>query len=360
MKARRVLAVLIAAVAVVACDATAGPSTTSTTEARPDSTTSTAVTPTAPPTTLAPETTTTSSASVEEWVVPVASQVPASWTEALLLAYGEGEEMLGSSPGGEGLTLGPDYGAQAPDGTWWFIDVAKQRLAHFDQSGGYLGEVSIPPRLLSQGVYLQYQIPHVLADGTVVAQQLGSESTTLLVVRDGEPATVTVPRRFRLHVDDGQLLYGFGDDDQLLSVDPTTGAATEVDWFTSQAGSRYRIDLEDGAIRIRLPDADVDTTVPLLGGNGAGRLHTWIEVATGADGTIHLLVLAINEADESTQLAGYAAIAADGTLSPMEGMRDPFSPADPGSPAHLGVAYGSETPWLMFIDPEGARVYLRD
>lgn len=65
------------------------------------------------------------------------------------------------------------------------------------------------------------------------------------------------------------------------------------------------------------------------------------------------------DSGEGGNLAGFLTISPDGVVSPMEPSRDPFSPSDPGSPAHLGVRPGSDVPWLMFIDTDGVRVYER-
>jgi hypothetical protein len=293
---------------------------------QPEITTSTPTTvpdPTAPPT-APPE--------VTEWILPVASEVPDTWTEAFVIPYGGAVDLLGSAPGGEGLTLGPEYGAQAPDATWWILDSAKRRLAHVDEIGRFLDAVAVPTSMLAHGTYFQYQLPRVLADGTVVAQRLGSNSTDLLELRSGTLRIVTVPGLFVTRADDGTRLFGFDDASNLMSVDPSSGRLAEVDWFRTQTGARYRIDVVDSGLRIQLPDTGVDETVAIAGSNGQGKVHPSLEIATGIDGAIHLLVLGINESAESTQLAGYATIAPDGTLSPIEGMRDPFSVADPGSP----------------------------
>ncbi len=37
--------------------------------------------------------------------------------------------------------------------------------------------------------------------------------------------------------------------------------------------------------------------------------------------------------------------------------RNPLTPSDPGSPAHLGAAFGADQPWLMIIDTDGVRIY---
>lgn len=52
---------------------------------------------------------------------------------------------LGTAPGGDSgsLDIGPEYGAPGPDGTWWFLDAAKARIAHYDSAGRYLDQVRI-------------------------------------------------------------------------------------------------------------------------------------------------------------------------------------------------------------------------
>jgi hypothetical protein len=72
---------------------------------------------------------------VERVVVPAASsRLPKAWREVFVVPYGAGVERLGTARGGRGrkLRTGPEYGAPAADGSLWFLDVAKQRLARYD------------------------------------------------------------------------------------------------------------------------------------------------------------------------------------------------------------------------------------
>jgi hypothetical protein len=347
--------------AVAACSPEEGAGTTTTitsTTAAP----STSTTPTidATTTTVA-ATTTTTGLPVEEWELAVATDVmPEGWTLAFEIPYGEADEQLGTAPGGENLMLGPDYGAQGPDGTWWILDGAKKRLAHYDENGTYLDAVVLPEDLLAQGIYFQYQLPHVLADGTLVATRLVGESTDLLRLIDGEPTIGNVDGTYLIRTDDGNSLYGFDLENRLYAIDPLAPAATTTDWFLTQTGAQYAISVDGTDIVVELPDAGMTTTLPLTSPLGPEPVHASIEVATGADGVIHLFLLGISEADESVQLAGYATVGADGTPTAMEPMINPFTPADPGSPGHLGVAYGSSTAWIMLITEDGLEVYLRD
>jgi hypothetical protein len=291
--------------------------------------------------------------------------MPEGWIEVFTIPYGDGADTLGTAPGGDGgLELGPEYGAQAPDGTWWFLDAAKLRLAHFAADGSYLDAVTVPDEVLVDGTYFQFQMPRILDDGTLVATGLGSGSTRLLIMRSGviegaEIATELVPR-----VDDGVLLYGFTVGEGASSpvvVDVNEVESAETEWFLARNGDRFRLTVGAGELRIETPDASppMDRTLSVEAGEVGGPAFFSLESATGEDGTLHLLLVGFTEADESLQLAGYLTVAADGTLSRVEPMRDPFTAADPGSPAHLGVRPGTSDAWLMFVDTDGVRVFRR-
>jgi len=255
--------------------------------------------------------------------------------------------------------LGPNYGAQAPDGTWWFLDGAKRRLAHYDSDGVYLDSVVLADEFLRSGVYFQYQLPRVLSEGTLVANRFDEDTTDFLTVASGQARLASLTGTLLPRVDDGSDVYGFDPDGALWSIDPATAEAHRTDWFVGQDGKPFMIGLIAGGVVIELPDIGVEQTVSLAASNGPGEVHPSIEVAVGSDGVTHLLFLGISESDESEQLAGYASIAADGTVMPMEPMVNPFTSADPGSPSHLGIAYGSNSPWLMIVGEAGVEVYLR-
>lgn len=288
--------------------------------------------------------------------------MPTRWAQQFLSPYGSAPDRLGSAPGGDAgsLTLGPEYAAQGPDGSWYVLDAAKRRIAHLGPTGGYLGAVPVPGSLLAAG-YFQYQLPRVLADGTLIAQSQVGETTRLLRVKGSAITGVMTTTAVVVTADDGKTLYGFDGDNHPVSVDPATGRVTAAAWFRTQAGTRYRITLSAGKITIELPDSHrrQQVVMPVKAAGMAGVVHPSVELATGADGALHLLVLGISESDESVQLAGYATVTADGLATAMEPMRDPTSPADPGSPAHLGIRPGSTQPFLVFVDPQGLRTYLR-
>lgn len=354
--------ILALAFVVAACTGVVSPTTT----APPDTTTTGPLTTTtdSPSTTPPSASTTTTTIDDGSLVLPPATEtMPETWQEDLFIPYGDTVETLGTSLGGdgEGIQIGPDYGAQGPDGTWWFLDTAKLRLVQFSGEGEFLKEAVLEEDLLSQGVYFQYQLPRVLDSGMLVANRLAGDITLLLRARGEELDTVPVNRGFFPKVDDGNLLYGFsaGEDSTPLEVNPHTGTAIETEWFRTRTGDRFRITSSRGELRVELPDAEVDLTIPVVAGEVGGNAFFSVEAASGINGTLHLFLLGLAEDDESLQLAGYLTIASDGTVSSLEPMRDPFTSADPGSPSRLGVRPLSGDPWMMFIDEDGVRVFTR-
>ena len=150
---------------------TTTPLATTTTEA---ATTSTTAAPTT--TTVAPTTSVPADQTVQVLLQPF-SALGAEWTE-LFLPYGDGEEDLGTSPGGEGLMLGPEYGTQTPDEHWWILDAAKTRAAVYDVDGNFVEGVPFPEEVLVDGQYFQYQMPQGLDDGSIAAGGIPRTRTT--------------------------------------------------------------------------------------------------------------------------------------------------------------------------------------
>ena len=294
-------------------------------------TTTAAPTTTAVTTTTTLETTTTSTPGEPALLLPTASDFGPDWTEVLFIPYGEDEGELGTAPGGDmgSLDLGPEYGAQAPDGSWWILDAAKLRLAHYSETGEYLGVVPMKPEHLAQGQYFQFQLPHILADGTLVAQRLGGGTTTLLLLQDGDARLVSVPTDFGLRFDDGSSLYGFSGEGQLLTrVDPYTGDAEEVDWFQTQAGTRFRLEVQGEQLTVDLPDASGATELSwrlAYAGDPTIPAYGMVEVASGEDGSLFLYIIGGTDSGAGGQLAGFMSISSDGVASPIEPTRDPFT-----------------------------------
>ncbi|GEP32524.1 hypothetical protein NSZ01_02920 [Nocardioides szechwanensis] len=348
-----VLCVLIASV-VVACSTedpeTPPPAASSTGTPTPSDGGSAPTTPTAPPDGR--------DLDVDELVMPAAvPTMPAAWREKFVIGYGPGMKLLGTAPGGDSgsLDIGPEYGAPGLDGTWWFLDAAKARIAHYDAAGHYLDQVRISRKLLVSGRYFQWQLPHVLADGTLVAARQTPQGTALLRLRDGVLDEIAVDGSFFPTYDDGQRLYGLSLRGKLVAVDPSDGSRQAVRAFRTPSGLPFSLKLGD---QVRIEVAVTSRVLPLRTSFGAPA-HVGVQVRAGADGTLHLYLIGSGEDDESVQLVGATQVSPDGKVAGVEALANPFSEADPGSPGQLVIAPGSSNPMLVYVLTDGVHVYER-
>lgn len=289
-------------------------------------------------------------------------RMPDSWKAPVVIPYGEGEDQLGTSLGGdgEGIWWGPDYGTVAPDGTWWILDGAKLRFAHYDASGTYLGAVGIPPRYLVEGRYMQWQHPLALADGTIVTYRLsGTGGGALLLLREGSFEEVALSREVTIHADDGAALYGFGPRNALLAVDVTSGTVTRVDAFRTRTGVRFRLMREGTALRFALPDVGVTRRWPLVAADTGARAAGAISLTSTADGRLHVFVDGAAANDESTGRSGYGIVDPGGRLHATGPTRVPWSTSDGGTGSRLVARPGSDEVWFIAIDTDAVRLYRR-
>ena len=359
------IVLVIAIVAIVAvCNRDSDPPTTTdlptttggvTTTAAEPSTTTFESTTTVAPTTSAP-----AEQTVTVLLSPFSEMGP-GWTEQIF-PYGEGQEFLGTSPGGDGLVLGPEYGTQTPDGTWWFLDAASLRIAHFAADGSYLDQVVMPDDLLVDGQYFQYQMPQALDDGSIAAGGFRSEDTmSLLRIAEGQATGTTFDGTIPWVTTDGELLYGFGGDDGAPhSLDPGAPLPAAIQWFLARDGSRYMVTLNDGEMLVEIPDSGLTRTLQMRYSEDPEVLaHGGIEVETGIDGTIFIMMYGSPESDEALGIGGFVSVAPDGAVSQAEPIAEPFSPSDPGSPSHLGVTPETSTPWIMLVGEDGVHVFTR-
>ena len=285
-----------------------------------------------------------------------------AWSE-LFIPYGEAEEQLGTSPGGDGLLLGPEYGTQTPDGNFWILDVAKQRAAVFSPTGDYLEQVLFPEEVLVDGQYFQYQMPQALDDGSIAVGGLRDANTTaLLRIVDGTVTSTTFEGAVSWVTTDGTDLYGLSfEDARPYRLDPDNPPGVEADWLLTRSQTRYSIVVQGDEIEVELPDATVPVTRTLqlrYSEDPEVIAHAGIEVETGIDGSIFVLLYGAPESDDTLGIGGFLTISPEGAASEVEPIREPFSPADPGSPAHLGVTPETSDPWLM-VDEDGVRIYTR-
>ena len=357
-----VLVVAVVAVVVV-CNRDSDPPTTT---EQPTTTRGVTTTATDVPTSSTGSTTTvapTTSAPTEQTVTVLLSpfsEMGPGWTEQTF-PYGEGEEFLGTSPGGDGLMLGPEYGTQTPDGSWWFLDAANLRIAHFAADGTYLDQVVMPEDLLVDGLFFQYQMPQGLDDGSITAGGFPSEDTmSLLRIAEGQATGATFEGAVPLVTTDGELLYGVGDDGAPHALDPAQPILGPVDWLLARDGNRFMVTVNGEGIVLELPDAGLTRTLQMRYSEDPDVVaHGGIEVETGVDGTIFIVIYGAPESDETLGIGGFVSVTPDGQVSQMEPIVDPFSPSDPGSPSHLGVTPGTSTPWIMVVWEDGVHVFTR-
>lgn len=294
-------------------------------------------------------------------LTPPATLAP-SWSEVFSVPYGDAPGQLGTSLGGDdgGIRIGPSYGTQVPDGTWWFMDTAHARLAHFSDAGAYLGEVRIPAKYLTGGQYVQYQSPLALADGTVVLQSTTpGDSAMLTLAADGTLARVPLDRFVGVKVTDGTHLYGFDQDNRLVKADPRTGTLSFTDAVVGQGDLPFTLTTAPGRLGLTRPGVTLD--LPLFAAEKpTSVVHPMVEGATGADGVLNILVTGLIEdaPGEISEVAGFVRVDAAGRGF-VEQVRPLSSTADPSDGGRLGVRLGDSRPWLMLIDTDAVRVFRR-
>lgn len=318
------------------------------------------VTPTSNPPSSATSTPEEPFADLGELVLTEPGSFGSGWSELFALPYGDAPEQLGTSLGGEDLQWGPSYGTQIPDGTWWFLDTAHRRLAHYSGTGSYLGEVRIPERYLAGGEYVQYAAPIALNDGTVVLQSTTiDDPAMLLLAPDGELARLDLPSFFAVKGTDGGYLYGFTEQGDPVRVDPWEGTVAKVEVFAGQAIPGYNLSVVGGRLELTLPEVTLDLPVKAAG-RETSTVYLNLEAAAGADGVLNLLVSGLieDEPGEITDVTGFVRINPAGR-GLVESIPLLTSPSDPGDGLRLGVRLGDSRPWLMMIGSDAVRVYQR-
>lgn len=348
--------VVLALLLITACGPDSGePTTTSTT--RIPTTTAEPVTTT---TSSLPTTTQAQGDTIAVLLYPFAEMGP-EW-EQQVLPYGDTEDTLGTAPGGENLMLGPDYGTQTADGTWWIFDKAKQRIARFDLDGVFRDAMAIPGHVLQNGQFFQFQMPQAMDDGSIVATGFrGPESTAVLRIGDDAFTSENVDVGISWVNTDGQLLYGIRFEDRVAhSLDPLTAQVQVVEWLTARDGSRYLVTVVEDEIIVELPDVGVTKTLQMRFSEDVNiPARAGIEVETDSEGSIHILFYGAPDSDESLGVGGILSISPDGQVGEMEPITSPFSNSDPGSPAHLGVRPGTSTVWMMVIGEDGVHIHTK-
>ena len=289
------------------------------------------------------------------------SHLSSKWSRISKIGYGAARALLGTSPGGEGLMFGPDYGVQVPDKTWWYADAAKLRLAHYSDTGHYLGRVKIPTKYLNQGIYFQWSNPVALADGTVVLTSTTIDSPGLLLLSPSHTfKRVRLDRFVNVMVTDGHSLYGFDETSASVKVQPRTGAITTVSSFKGQGGRSFSISVATGRISVHRPGVNLRLNL-VEPAHPSTPIQPAVEAVMGADGKLWILATGIVEVSPGNahDVVGLFSVSASGKVSAVSRVRTLTSDSDPADGHHLGMRQGSSKPTLMFIDTDAARVYRR-
>lgn len=293
---------------------------------------------------------------------PPVDTMPRTWREVFVVPYGLGHEQFGTSRGGERsapVYYGPEYGAPAPDGSWWFLDVGKLRLVHYDAHGDFVSAVTVPARLLVNGRYFQWQFPHVLSDGTLVAFRLTSGTGAMLRLRDGVLDEVPLTAMFTPTYDDGALLYGaVVDGAPLATLDPDTGKIEPTSEYHLPSGAGFTLhdDFDRGVVSVDTAQWSVRLSTVTPTGAVA---HMGVQVRAGTDDALHLYLIGQSFNPGSAQLVGYIRIDRSGRVSKLEPLASPVSSADRGSPSQLVVPSAGTIPMLVYVLADGVHVYRR-
>lgn len=281
-----------------------------------------------------------------------------TWTRLARIKYGTATAQLGTSPGGDGVEWGPDYGVQLPDLSWWYADAAKLRLAHYSDSGAYLGQVVLPKKYLTSDIYFQWNNPIALANGSVVLSSTSATPGLLVLSKTQKLKRVSLARYVHATVTDGVFLYGFDENNHKVRVNPATGAIKRVSTFTGQGGRTFTISIATGRIVVKRPGVNlrlkvVDPAHPTV------AVHPAVEAVMGLDGSLWILATGIVETSPGNahDVGGLFSVSRFGVVSPVYKLRTLTSDADPGDGQHLGMRLGDSRPTLMFIDNDAVRVF---
>ena len=249
----------------------------------------------------------------------------------------------------------PDSGAPAPDGSWWFLDAAKARIAHYDSSGHFLDQVKVSKDLLVP-VYFQWQLPVVLADGTLVAvrrtRSAAGCSECATADRRDPRGGILGPHVLRRRVPLRLLRRG-----KPVEVDPVDGSRASHRALPDSLGDAVH-HRGGRAAQGRAAGVRDHQALPITTLSGA-TAHVGVQVRAGADDTLHLFLTAPARTTSRCSSSAPRCVSPSGEVAEVEALPDPFNEADPGSPAQLVMAPGSSIPMLVYVLPDGVHVYER-
>lgn len=284
--------------------------------------------------------------------LPTAGKMLGTWQPAMTIGYGSRASQLGRT-GADGQASAP-----AADGTWWFLDSGKQRLAHFSGAGTFLGAVPIPRGALPA------QFLHVFQNGAILAPFGSSAADT--VVSDGRVAhRVGLPgsEGRAWTYDDGRRAYarraatGPVATIEVVDGQPVVG---RTDWYMTPQGERFSVSITDVRLLVELPDLVPPTRMAFpLSSAEHPKAHVFaaVEYVADAEGTLHLLVHgSTDEGRKSLVLSAYLAIDRKGFVTTIDRMA---SMQGGDSPSHLHLQPGTTMPSLVLAGDDALRVYVQ-
>jgi hypothetical protein len=234
------------------------------------------------------------------------------------------------------------------DATVWVLDIHKHRVARYGSDGGFLGDVPIP------GQFADVQLPFLLDDRWFWAS--GTPASALLAT-EGDSRRLDVPSTEQgvlWSYSDGEMVYGATSQGfRTLSIDDGEVVYGTADALRTPAGQRFTASESRGVLTVRLLDEGLELQFTFTSRRG-NRIGTGFEVAADAAGRLHFFLFAD---DAGIQLAGYFSIAPDGTVDPVERVRNPFNDREPPGPCRLRNVPGTEQVTLTYIDLDAVRIY---
>jgi hypothetical protein len=130
-----------------------------------------------------------SSASLPSLVLQASlSEQPADWERALFVPFGEGRRRLRFDSLKETQPLEPHSFAIGPDGTFWILDNANRRIAHYSIAGTFLEAIPDVGSAAADLVFVGSDL-YVLMDPRGVVAAVGEDKALQpLTVKDGDRA----------------------------------------------------------------------------------------------------------------------------------------------------------------------------
>jgi hypothetical protein len=155
------------------------------------------------------------------------AEEPTKWELVTFIPLGSGSDELGYIPSRESPTIGPNSFAVDRDGSFWIIDAANRRVAHFSRAGRLLGDIPHSVRSVSTDLSFAGSALHVIA--------YANRGVVFDVTPDGDQGQPTVI------TEQGRTVY------VRMLIPTTKGLFAEIDGYTDPVATGpngiYAVDL---------------------------------------------------------------------------------------------------------------------